>query len=142
MGIDKNELRNHTTKTQKGKGRDLPTKIPFGDMRFARIELTEHEKAEFRALYDNEEFNPNFLSTLTTEGYAVKFSADAKGNGKLCSVSYSVTGHPNSGWTLTGRASSDFKALAMVEFKHVYLCADDPWSAVQDRRGGGYDDIA
>lgn len=141
MGVDKNELRNRTTKTQKGKGRDLPSKIPFGDMRFARIELTDAEKDEFRTLYGNEEFDPAFLSRLTDEGYSVKFVSDAKGGGKMCSVSFNVTGHPNSGWTLTGRASSDFKALAMVEFKHIYLCAGDPWSAVQDRRGGGYDDI-
>lgn len=141
MGIDKNEARNHTTKQPKGKSSGNPAKIPFGDMRFARIELTEQEKAEFRSLYDNGEFDPSFLSTLTDQGYTVKFGSDAKGSGKQCSVSFAVTGHPNSGWTLTGRASDDFKALAMVEFKHVYLCAGDPWQAIQDRRGGGYDDI-
>lgn len=116
-------------------------KVPFGDIRFVRIELLEHEKQEFRSLLAAGEFSELSADDFLESGYKVTFSNDPRSEGVICSVTALQAEHPNGGLVLTGRGRDSFTAMAAASFKDRYLCPDGLWRAAEDQRGGSYDDI-
>lgn len=125
----------------KSNSKDVGQSIPFAQMRFVRIEVTEAEKEEFRTLLESEEFSGGFLDQCIEAGYKVTFSKDKNGRGTLCSVRAETTELLDAGLILTGRGKSSAVALAMCEYKSNYLADENGWLAAETRRGGFYDDV-
>lgn len=118
-----------------------PVKVPFSDYRFVRIELTEAEKNEFRSQLATGEFDEFDPSDWCKSGYKLTFSFDDSHNTFIATLTAQYKNMPNSGLVLTGRGGSIPTALAVLQFKHVYLAGDDGWSAAEAARGGSYSDI-
>lgn len=121
--------------------KDIGQQIPFNQMRFVRIELTEAEKQDFRALLAASEFSWAFLDKCIEAGYKVTFSRDKDNRGVLCSIRCETTGLLDSGLILTGRGGTVSTALAVAEYKTNYLADENGWLAAETRRGGSYDDV-
>lgn len=115
--------------------------VPYGQMRFVRIELTEAEKQEFRALLAAQEFSWDFVDRVLLAGYKVTHSVDKNGGGFLCSIRAESTELLDAGLILTGRGKTVATAIAVCEYKFTYLAGDDGWLAAEVRRGGSYDDV-
>lgn len=122
--------------------KDAGRSVPFGEMRFVRIELTEAEKKDFRALMEAEEFGWDFIDECIKAGYKVTFNLDKNGGGVLASVRCETTGLRDAGLILTGRGSTAAIALAVAEYKNGYLADDDGWLAAETRRTSDSDDVA
>jgi hypothetical protein len=137
--------RRFTDDTNGGRAKDKRTDgdgtIPFSEMRFVRIELTEAEKEEFRALMANEEFTSDFLDKAVRAGYKVSFSLDKNGGGVLCSIRAESRGLLDAGLILTGRGKTIAVAVAVCEYKSNYLADENGWLAAETRRGGSFDDV-
>lgn len=116
-------------------------RIPFSEMRFVRIELTEAEKQEFKSLLAAEEFSGDFLDQCIKAGYKVTFDRDKNGGGVLCSVRCETTELLDSGLILTGRGKTAAVALAVCEYKSNYLADENGWASAETRRGSSYDDV-
>lgn len=117
------------------------TRVAYSDYRFVRIELTEQEKQQFRDLLAAGEFESLSVTDFVREGYKLSFSEGDEGHTVICSVSQPHADHHNAGLILTGRGGDAETALAVVAFKHVYLCEDTLWRSAEDNRGGSYNDI-
>lgn len=121
--------------------KDVSGTIPYGEMRFVRIELTEAEKQEFRALLAAEEFSPDFTDRVLTAGYKVGLSVDKNGGGFLCSIRAEARELLDAGLILTGRGKTVAIAVAVCEYKSTYLADENGWLEAEIRRGGSYDDV-
>jgi len=115
--------------------------VPFSEMRFVNLELSEKEKEEFRALLAADEFTGEFLDTCIKAGYKITYSADKNGGGVLCSIRCEAAGLLDSGLILTGRGKSARIALAVCEYKSAYLSDENGWAAAENARGRSQDDI-
>lgn len=120
---------------------DKRSKVPFNEFRFVRIELTEPEKQEFRALLDSGEFDEIPLDGWIGRGFKISISPDDKGGGIIASLSATYSDSDNKGLVLTARGRDAITALAVLEYKDKYLAGEDGWGSCEDRRGGSYSDI-
>lgn len=116
-------------------------KVPFSDFRFVRIELLEPDKESFRSLLASGEFESLSPDDFVGEGYKVSFAETDAEKSIICSVSMAKADHHNAGLILTGRGRDSATALAVVAFKHIYLCQDTLWREAESQRGGSYSDI-
>jgi len=115
--------------------------IPYTEMRFVRIELTETEKQDFRSLMAAEEFSGDFIDRVLLAGYKVTLSPDKNGGGFLCSIRAENRELLDAGLILTGRGKTVATAVAVCEYKSNYLADENGWLAAETRRGGSFDDV-
>jgi len=120
---------------------DKRVKVPFAEFRFVRIELSEKEKSEFKALLDSGEFAEIPLDEWLDRGYKLTVSRDDKSSGVICSVTAVYTNAPDAGLVLTARGRDAITALSVLAYKDKYLAGDAGWLACESSRGGSYDDI-
>ena len=140
MGIDPD--RRNTSKQGKGKGKDTRLeKIPFGATRFARIELNEKEKQDFRVLWDAGEFNAPPFDVWLGMGYKLSATPDERGGGVICTLSPIYQSCENAGLQLSARAGDFLRACAVLEYKDRYVAGEDGWMACETRRRGNQSDI-
>lgn len=139
MGYGKNP-KSGSGSTSAAKRKDA--KVPFSESRFVRIELTEKDKEQFRALLEAGEFESLRIDDFLSERYSVSFSEGDGGKTVVCTVRMAYVDHPNAGLSLTGRGRDSATALAVCAYKHTYLCSEQLWRAAEDSRGGSYSDIA
>lgn len=134
----RNKRYQRTKQGKSGQGRD---RLGFNDYQLLRIELTEAEKSELREFLASDEFPQDIVEYFLELGLSVKHSATGSPRTYLVSVTDSDPGSQNAGCTVTARGGSKQKAECSLYYKVVYLLGDEPWKAVQDRRGGSYDDV-
>jgi len=115
--------------------------IPFSEMRFVRLELSEAEKQDFRSLLAAEEFTSDFLDRVIRAGYKVSLGIDKNGGGFLCSIRAESRDLLDAGLILTGRGKTIATAVAVCEYKSNYLADENGWAAAETRRGGSFDDV-
>lgn len=118
-----------------------PVKVSFSEFRFVRIELSESEKNEFRAMLAAGEYDELAFDDLLREGYKHTRSFDDTHNTYISTLTAQYKDMPDSGLVLTARGSSTAVADALLRHKHGYICGDDGWAAAETARGGSYDDI-
>lgn len=140
MGYGKESKNSRRSGTAAAKKRET-AKVAYSDYRFVRIELTEADKERFRALLASGEFESLSVTDFVRDGYKVSFSEADSGHTIICSISQPYAQHHNAGLVLTGRGSDAETALAVVAYKHIYLCEDQLWRQAEDARGGSYSDI-
>jgi len=113
----------------------------FAEMRFVRIELTESEKEEFRALLAAGEFDSGFLDLCIDANYSITINRDKNGGGVLVSIRAEHKNMLDGGLILSGRGKDVPTAVAVCEFKSTYLADENGWLAAETRRGGSASDI-
>lgn len=116
-------------------------KIQFGTARFARIELSDAEKEDYRALLDAGEFSVEVIQDWLDMGYKLSFSKDERGGGVVAVLTPIFQDVENAGLQLSGRAGHWANAVAVLEYKDRYVAGEDGWMACEVSRGGGYSDI-
>lgn len=131
---------NHGERTRDVRA-NRPIKVGFADFRFVRVELTEAEKAEFRALLTGGEFDVIDFDGWVRDGYKLSLTYDEQHSSFIATLTAQYRDMPNAGLVLTGRGKTVAAALAVLEFKDRYLAGDDGWAAAEQRRGGSYDDV-
>jgi len=125
----------------KNNRKDSGGNVPYSEMRFVRIELTEAEKQEFKALLAAAEFSGDFLDRVLVAGYKVTLGVDKNGGGFLCSIRAEDRELLDAGLILTGRGKTTTIAVAVCEYKSNYLADEHGWLEAETRRGGSHDDV-
>ena len=117
-------------------------KVPFGSARFARIELVEAEKEDFRTLRAGGEFDNPPVQHWLDMGYKLTLSADENGGGVVAVLTPLFMDVENAGLQLSARAATWDGALQVMEYKDFYVAGEDGWAACEQARGGTHSDIA
>jgi hypothetical protein len=116
-------------------------RIDFDSYRICRVELTEADKADLRADYLPGASPLTVLADLGLPGHKFSWSVSDDGHTHIASLTCKVPGDPNAGLTITARGGDLTKAVIVLGYKVLVLCADKPWAQVEHERGGRYDDI-
>lgn len=141
MGNAKQDYSRKPKSNRKSGGEEHLAKVPFGQGRFVRLELTESEKDEFRELHGSGELGEFDHDHWLQAGYKLSSSYDVRNKATVVSLTQQYAGMDNAGLTLTGRGGTYDKALSVLQYKLVYLVGDELWAAIEAQRGGSYGDI-
>lgn len=97
---------------------------------FVEIRLTDADKADFKAKYAKDaQLFFGELDGLSKNGYKVSLSYDTSNNCVIASLTCREASDPNFNFVLTARAGDTWEALALVLYKHLFMCDDGDWGA-------------
>jgi hypothetical protein len=97
---------------------------------FVEIRLTEEDKADFKAKYQKDaQIFFSETDTLLKSGYKFSVSYDTGNNAVIASLTCKEALDPNFNYVMTARAGEYWEALALVMYKHMFMCDDGDWAA-------------
>lgn len=99
----------------------------FNDVKFVNYELTKEEREALKALPAWSEDWDSWLDRASDAGYSITLKFDAFSKAFSAFMSVREVSHPNYGAILTGRGSTQLKALRQVLYKHWAL-AQEEWN--------------
>ena len=140
MGRDPQPKKGKKT-TQRTYNSEKREKVPFGSARFARIELSEAEKEDFRALRAGGEFDLTVVGVWLDMGYKLSLSRDERGGGMVAVLTPLFLDVENAGLQLSARAGDWAGAVDVLEYKDRYVAGEDGWAACENIRNGSHSDI-
>lgn len=112
--------------------------LGWRDYVFVDLPLDQSEVEVFRVEYVEEEVElMRFVSGWAASGYKFSASSDPQGSGGLATLTCREPEDPNHGMILTARASSIEKAIKLLIYLDLVICADKTWKQAQTERGGG-----
>jgi hypothetical protein len=108
----------------------------FNNAQFVQLELTDEQAKTLKATGTTAEQIFEEMERMIDDGYKFTIKYDSYGDctGVWCQTT--IEGSENSGYILTGRGSSAFKALKQLMYKHHVLC-EQRWSSYAGRRATG-----
>lgn len=116
-------------------------KVQFSSYQFVQMELSNEQKAEFRALASSGEFDRIDVDGWLHEGYKLTINYDDAHTTVIASLTAQYTDMENSGLVLTARGSDFSTAVAVLYFKHRYIAPDQLWRSYTNTRDRSADDI-
>lgn len=126
----------------RGSGADgRPSRIPFDQYQFCRIELSPEEKEDCRSDYLVNLAPFDVLADLAIDGYKVSFSTGDAGKTHIASITCTNSQDANAGWTISARAANVTDALLVLGYKVLIIAGEKAWGEVHHERGGQTQDI-
>lgn len=98
----------------------------FTQSKFINYSLTDAQKKEIKAWSPTQEELDDLLNTLVEGDYKVTFSYDDYNECHSCAIVPKGEKHVNTGYILTGKGSTPFKALKQVSWIH-FKVLDGAW---------------
>lgn len=102
--------------------------VPYGKSEFINFELDKALQAECKAWKMDEASVFAAIEEMTSDGYKFSIKFDKYSDCYACFVFPPDSGHPNSGYILTGRGSSAWKSVKQCLFKH-YVVFQGDWAS-------------
>jgi len=125
---DPNERRNRTTGP--APGRRVPARNSASDSEFINLELDKAQTIQYRQWREDPGVIFNSLDKEINSGYRFTLKYDDYNSGYACFM-FPPEGHDNSGYILTGRGGSAFRAIAECLYKHGVVLVGE-WSRAAD----------
>ena len=99
------------------------------EWRFAKVNLTEEQRAEYLLFAANEGFDPyEQLGLLIAEGYKFSATFDGDNDAWIATLSGRKFEGPNQETSLSARHGSLYDAVSLVLFKHLVVCKGGTWT--------------
>ncbi len=111
----------------------------FNDAKFVNYELSDEQRKALKALPIWSEDWDSWLDRCSDEGYQISLKFDSYSRSFAAFMSIRTESHVNGGCILTGRGSTQIKALRQVLYKH-WAIAEGEWNRLDRSLNNEIDD--
>lgn len=111
----------------------------FEQFTFLNVELSKEQKDKLKALpFWNDEWDKQ-LGTVTQAGFQISMKVDSFNHCFAVYMQIRLRSHPCYGFILSGRGSTQTKALRQLLYKH-FVVLEENWAGVTAAQAIAYDD--
>ena len=120
-------------------GADRPANNGYEQFAFLNVELTKPQAEALKKMPAWSEEMSGYLDTVVKAGFQISLKVDGFNNCFAAYMQIRLHSHPCYGFILTGRGSTQIKALRQLLYKHFAVLGED-WSKAKGPQPSAIDD--